>query len=201
MQPFENNATADEPEEPLIPFRVQLVLASAAALLGIWAAVNALFGPYDWPRSLPDEKNRVHAPSGVSIVAPEGWKSRARARGIELSSDNRFKSSEIEVWGGTMPFALPFATKRKTEFQGEPAIEMQEIVYREEGRQRHFESSLHFNRGQARFILIFRSWRRPFPDSLPDSIRAYFETFRYEPNKAVEGKMSDASLIRPPHIP
>ncbi len=167
--------------------RAKIVLAVVAATLAVCAAVRSYWvvniGPYDWPNSMPAESNRVYSPDGFSMIVPEGWRSGARATYISACSGASDPySTQLWVEKGISKFSQPQPLPANASFQGTDAYQQNRIVRSAKGARPFFESKIFIQRHGELFQIRVRTWRRPLPSTVPDSLRRYIETFSYSPS-------------------
>jgi hypothetical protein len=164
-------------------------VAALAAMVAVLAAARSYWvvaiGPYDWPESVPVEENRVSSPGGFSVIVPEGWRSAAGLTYISASSgSSEFFSTQIWIEKGIRPFSQPDPLPVNARFQGIDAYEQKGVTRNTERSRPFFESKIFIRRHGEVFQIRVRTWRRPLPDAIPESLRRYIETFEYAPSRA-----------------
>jgi hypothetical protein len=139
-------------------------------------------GPYDWPKSMPDESNRVYSLGGFSMVVPEGWRSGAGSNYISACSGAAdYYSTQLFVEMGIPDFSQPKPLPKNASFQGRDAYQQNHITRETETSRPFFESKTFIERHGEVFQIRVRTWRRPLPTKVPDSLQRYIETFSYAP--------------------
>jgi hypothetical protein len=166
--------------------RAKTVLVAVTATLAIYAAARSIWvaeiGPYDWPESIPAERNRIYSSGGFSIIVPEGWRSGSGPDYISaVSGSSEYWSTQIWVEKGISEYSQPQPLPENSRFQGMIAYEQQGIARILERSRPFFERKIFIKRYGVLFEIRVRTWRRPFPDVLPESLRRYIETFSYSP--------------------
>jgi len=131
---------------------------------------------------MPAESNRVHSPGGFSMIVPEGWRSGSGPTYISaVSGASNFYNTQISVEKGIPEFSQPQPLPVNASFQGMDAYQQNGITRRAEGTRPYFESRIFIQRHEETFQIRVRTWRRPLPSTVPDSLRRYIETFSYAP--------------------
>jgi hypothetical protein len=131
--------------QPTIPqfTRAKKVLAALAASLAVCVAGHSIWvteiGPYDWPKSIPVESNRIYSPGGFSMIVPEGWRSGAGPTYISaVSGSSEYWSTQLWVQKGVSEFSQPRPLPENARFQGMLAYQQQGISCESEGSRPFF---------------------------------------------------------------
>jgi hypothetical protein len=129
---------------------------------------------------MPTESNRVYSPGGFSVIVPEGWRSAAGLTYISASSGSS-ESFSTQIWieKGIRQFSQPDPLLVNARFQEIDAYEQKGVTRTTERSRPFFESKIFIRRHGEVFQIRVRTWRRPLPDVIPDSLRTYLETFEY----------------------
>lgn len=167
--------------------RARVALAAVLATLALCLAARSIWvneiGPYDWPESMPEESNRVYSPGGFSMIVPKGWRSGAGTTHISaISGASNDWSTQIWIQKGISESSQPRPLLENAQFQGTAAYQTQGITYREHGAREFFECRIFVKRHGVPFEIRVRTWRRPVPDTLPECLQRYIETFAYSPS-------------------
>ena len=167
--------------------RASLVVAAIVATLAVCAALRSFWvteiGPYDWPESMPDENNRIYSPGGFSMVVPEGWRSAARLNYISASSGaSNYYSTQLLIEKKIPEFSQPQPLPNNASFQGKDAYQQNGIRRNTDVSRPFFESKILVERHGELFQIRVRTWRRPLPSDVPDSLQRYIETFSCDPS-------------------